>query len=401
MGSRTINLALAAALVMCLSLSVPAHASAAAGVMGGGVKTFAPKKRAGVSVTFRVPGMAPWKVRRGYVRAGRYTRSVRTARLRRAAARPRAAKRRIAVRLPARPVRRRGKVRLVVVIAKTRRSKPRSADEVREVGAIEQPAADVEPVASPPATDSPDAGTSAPGETEQVADPAAAPSEPVAEAAPEPAPTPEPAGEKSLTRPVGSPILSDAEAAARVRRSSWEPRPDNAEENQRVPQAGELDLFLENNISVFADHKALVTGNFTGTTDEIIQWAAWKWGLDEDVLRAVVVKESWWRMSAVGDAGLSFGLTQIKTTFHAGTYPLSNSSTAFNLDYYGALFRYYYEGHASWLNDMDKGQDYAAGDLWGAVGAHFAGRWYTEGAESYIADVKRHLEQRTWESADF
>jgi hypothetical protein len=106
-------------------------------------------------------------------------------------------------------------------------------------------------------------------------------------------------------------------------------------------------------------------------------------------------------MSAVGDNGLSFGLTQIKTTFHAGTYPLSNTSTAFNIDYYGALFRYYYEGHARWLNDMDKGQNYTAGDQWGAIGAHYAGRWHTAAADGYITDVKRHLDQRTWAGAGF
>jgi soluble lytic murein transglycosylase-like protein len=35
-----------------------------------------------------------------------------------------------------------------------------------------------------------------------------------------------------------------------------------------------------------------VTGNFRGTTDEIIRWAAWKWGIDEDLLRAVAARES-------------------------------------------------------------------------------------------------------------
>ena len=30
---------------------------------------------------------------------------------------------------------------------------------------------------------------------------------------------------------------------------------------------------------------ARVTGNFTGTTDMILQWAACKWGIDEDIVR--------------------------------------------------------------------------------------------------------------------
>ena len=35
-------------------------------------------------------------------------------------------------------------------------------------------------------------------------------------------------------------------------------------------------------------------GQFTGTTDEIFQWAACKWGLPDDVLRAIAVRESTW-----------------------------------------------------------------------------------------------------------
>ncbi len=46
-----------------------------------------------------------------------------------------------------------------------------------------------------------------------------------------------------------------------------------------------------------------VDGAFTGTTDQVLQWAACKWGIDEDVVRAQVVKESWWQMSALGDFG--------------------------------------------------------------------------------------------------
>jgi autotransporter family porin len=386
MRSRTIITRLALALALTLSLGAPAASHAASGAMGTtGVKKLSPQKRAGKSVTFRVGRIQPQKIKRGYIRSGRYERRIRTRMLRRAAGRRTAARRKIAVRIPARVALRRQRVRLVVLM-KPRTSKPRHRDPV---GVIEQPAPETTPAVTEPQQTAPTEPTTSP---DSEATPATEPAPAPAEAA---------SGEKATTRPVGSPILSDAEAAAHVRRSSWEPRPGNATANQRVPQPGELDAFMKDNISVYSGHKALVTGNFTGTTDEIIQWAAWKWGLDEDVFRAVVTNESWWRMSAVGDGGLSYGLTQIKTTFHAGTYPLSNTSTAFNVDYYGALFRYYFDGHARWLNDMDKGQNYAAGDMWGAVGAHYAGRWHTDAANGYIADVKRHLDQRTWETADF
>ena len=44
-----------------------------------------------------------------------------------------------------------------------------------------------------------------------------------------------------------------------------------------------------------------MTGNFTGTTDEIIQWTACKWGIDEDVVRAQAAKETYWFQKNVGD----------------------------------------------------------------------------------------------------
>ena len=50
------------------------------------------------------------------------------------------------------------------------------------------------------------------------------------------------------------------------------------------------------------------TGNFTGTTDEIIQWAACKWGFDEDTLRAQVVKESYWTQTTLGDWSTDAGV---------------------------------------------------------------------------------------------
>lgn len=188
---------------------------------------------------------------------------------------------------------------------------------------------------------------------------------------------------------------SDAQAAALVERSPFEPRRENAAANRRTPSAGELAAFRAANETVH-DEDA-VTGDFTGTTDEIIQWAAAKWRLPVDVLRAVASQESTWRMSKVGDAGQSFGLFQIKRTVHGGTWPLSRQSTAFNADYYGAVLRTYLDGHAPWVEDVEHGRPYRRGDLWGAVGAHFAGRWWTAPAVDYIAKVRARLATRDWE----
>ena len=103
------------------------------------------------------------------------------------------------------------------------------------------------------------------------------------------------------TLPPGAALPSGADCAARVRRHPWEPRPENHPANHRVPTADELSFF---NLASwgYADHyHRRVTGAFTGTTDEIIQWAACKWGLDEDTVRAQAVKESNWAQAAAGD----------------------------------------------------------------------------------------------------
>jgi hypothetical protein len=47
---------------------------------------------------------------------------------------------------------------------------------------------------------------------------------------------------------------------------------------------------MENHAAVFGR----VDGQFTGTTDEIIQWAAAKWGLPDNLIRAEAVVESYW-----------------------------------------------------------------------------------------------------------
>ena len=81
-----------------------------------------------------------------------------------------------------------------------------------------------------------------------------------------------------------------------------------------------------------------MTGNFTGTTDEIIQWAACKWGIDEDLVRAQIAVESWWDQRAGGDLTStqsnchpdvrtttgqcpeSFGLLQVRYLYHASAF---------------------------------------------------------------------------------
>ncbi len=206
-------------------------------------------------------------------------------------------------------------------------------------------------------------------------------------------------------RPVGSGPLSDAEAASRVTRDPWEPRPENSWYNHKTPTQAQLDHFRSQNPwSRSSDPpcewmRQKVTGNFTGTTDEIIQWAAHKWGFPEDEFRAIAVAESWWRQPAGGwDGGLmsvTFGALGMQHIDPENG--IHRTSTAFNVDFFAAFMRYYFEGCATWLNTVERGWDYGAGDMWGSFGAWYSGRWHTGAAEWYIAKVQRELWAKTWE----
>jgi hypothetical protein len=149
-----------------------------------------------------------------------------------------------------------------------------------------------------------------------------------------------------------------------------------------------------------------IDGHFTGTTEEIIDWGACKWGLDADILKAVAVQESDWRQSTVSDESnnpqdcvgratppcpTSFGIMQLKHTTLPGSYPLSQQSTAFNVDYYGARIRSCYEGWVTYLHG-----DYGPGDLRDCVGWHWSGHWKDAGAQRYIQRVDRYLDNKPW-----
>ncbi|MEA2249769.1 MAG: hypothetical protein QOG70_11 [Solirubrobacteraceae bacterium] len=202
--------------------------------------------------------------------------------------------------------------------------------------------------------------------------------------------------------PVGQPPLSDRAAAAAVARSPWEPRPRNARATHRVPSAAALRAFHRQSDLPYARR---VTGRFRGTTDEVIQWAAAKWGLAPDLVRSVAAIETWWVMGHVGDHGDSFGLFQVRRPYHCRgrlVCGLFRHDAAFNADYYGAALRSAFDGRQTWLDTVtDNGAPYTAGDLWGAVGLWFAGRWHVPAADAYAVRVQDDLAQRVWSLPSF
>ncbi len=166
-----------------------------------------------------------------------------------------------------------------------------------------------------------------------------------------------------------------------------------------------------------------INGHFTGTTSEILRWAACKWGINQNIVFAQAAVESWWNQTTLGDWGTdaaacppghglgvngtpgqcpqSYGILQNRYPFEQASWPGIADSTAMNADTAYAIWRSCYDGYETWLNNVPHGSTYRAGDAWGCVGRWFAGRWRTAAALQYIAKVKQYLAERIWTTPDF
>jgi hypothetical protein len=226
----------------------------------------------------------------------------------------------------------------------------------------------------------------------------------------------------------GSGPLSDARAAALIT-SQPENRPANAPANEYVPTEPQLRKFYSarnNHGETTVQWNPLyrfVTGRSRlvhASTDDLIQWVAHKWGIPEDVIRAQMMRESGWNMSQLGDRRTvratwysqyprqarlartsdvfsSMGIAQVKWvpdgSIGAGSEPLRWRSTAFNLDFFAATVRYYYDGHCGWC-----GSGYHAGQSWNSVGAWYSPLpWGGPQARLYIYQVQRIIRQKSWQ----
>lgn len=224
----------------------------------------------------------------------------------------------------------------------------------------------------------------------------------------------------------GAALPSEAYCAAHMQRASWEPRPQNTAANQRIPSGAQLAALSVWGAAMGLDPRAdqlrqQMTGGFTGTTDEILQWAACKWGVPVDVVRAEAVVESSWLQSTQGDqtsdqsvcppgtwsggsCNQSYGILQIMYQYNASAWPMSRDDTAFSAEYVYGMIRACYEGWTTYLHAMTPLPGYPAyhaGDLWGCLGRWYSGGWYDQGAIDYIAKVKAVYDQKPWRSPGF
>jgi hypothetical protein len=260
-------------------------------------------------------------------------------------------------------------------------------------------------------------------------------------------------------RPQGSwsSLPSGRQCKKRVHYSTWEPRKQNAVPNHTIPNATAVAASLSarprsTRGGTYAkrwDSWLLprVRGGFAGTTDEIFQWAACKWGLRDNMLRGIAVRESTWfqyetypsgrcvlnygcgdmfssstqpskiycdGLTAVGtyDYQADFGSGICPKTFSIagvmswddpaweapfpawkdnqnGTFPFNRNSTAFAVDYLASYLRGCYEGWVKWLRPE-------GGDIWGCVGSWYSGDWRSSRANGYVRRVKNEILNHTW-----
>ena len=219
--------------------------------------------------------------------------------------------------------------------------------------------------------------------------------------------------------------------------------PANARRNSTVPTTAQLNSYASNgyNANPYSGTWAYAraNGQYTGTTDMIIRWAACKWGIDEDVVRAQTTTEhwSWDQTTAHGDKRTSISQCvngsfavlwnyqcsnccyqtwsnwQTKVYYDWQTWPMIDTSTAFAADYRYADQRACMNGDlADYFNDRPSynghsyARDIAGGNLdtilWGCIGTHYSGDWYDgdsqNGAIWYINFVKGVLARKDWKA---
>ncbi len=270
------------------------------------------------------------------------------------------------------------------------------------------------PPASASVSQSPSPSPSSPSpHSSSSTPPPAAPSPPPAEPSPPPSTTPI----HFRTLPPGAVLPTGAECAHWVRESpEREIRPGNQPANHTIGRHVGAHFFAGDTPPANQRIAPRINGDFTGTTEEILRWAACKWGINQQVVFAQAAAESWWRQGLLGDRGTdgsacppgrkptrkhpqcaqSYGILQNRYSSEKSAWPGLGDSTAMSADTAYAIWRACYDGDETWLNTVQHVGRYHRGDLWGCVGRWLTGRWHTPPAQQYIAKVQAYLHERIW-----
>jgi autotransporter family porin len=227
---------------------------------------------------------------------------------------------------------------------------------------------------------------------------------------------------------AGNPLPDEATCAALVRRGNKEQRTDNTPFNKVLPTAAQIgQLSSWGNPQGFAAAAMpmgkRVSGNFTGTTDEILQWAACKWGFDEDFVRADSYQANGWHQGSVSGwttttslcpsggpirAGMGgsecaqvFGLFGLTWQFHKSAWPMIHDSTPFTVDYSLALQRVCFEGWDSYFKGVGPaGNVYGPNDEFGCAASFYTGGWYDFSTIQQVNHIRDALSSKPWTSGN-
>jgi hypothetical protein len=299
--------------------------------------------------------------------------------------------------------------------------------------------------ALPTPTPTPDPPTPTPGATSTPA----ATSTPTVPT-PTPAPTPTPGPQHFSTLSSSASLPTDAQCAAMIP-ATPENVSANTPFNQTMPTAAQLAAYAANGYTFdyrdsYAQYQR-VDGQYTGSTDMMMRWAACKYGIDEDVVRAQGWIESGWLQGGAGDKGTSqsvcvqgsftalwnttisepggstvscpnccyqsWSLWQTKVYYEWMTWPEIMQSTAFAADYRYADQRACMDGaYTSYFASSTKQPNTYAADianyqsnpdttntdrvLWGCIGMHYSGHWYDSGAQTYINAAQSAMLTQPW-----
>jgi autotransporter family porin len=233
---------------------------------------------------------------------------------------------------------------------------------------------------------------------------------------------------------------------ATVETATW-----NTPFNQTMPTAAQLSAYASNGYTLgykddYTQYKR-VDGQYTGSTDMIMRWAACKYGIDENVVRAQAWVESGWDQGGAGDqrslasecvqgpftalwnASIaepdgdiidvpngcfeSWSAWQTKVYYDWMTWPQIMESTAFAADFryadqracmtgaYTSYFASSAQQPNSYAADVYNYQNHPSAQkttrvLWGCIGMHYSGSWYDSAAQSYISAVQSAMATEPW-----
>ncbi len=284
----------------------------------------------------------------------------------------------------------------------------------------------------------------------------------VSNSAPTPTPSPTTTPVYFPTLSSAAPLPTDAQCAAQLPTTA-ETVSGNTPFNQTLPTAAQLAAYVANNYTFdyrddYTQYQR-VDGNYTGSTDMILRWAACKYGVDENVVRAQAWIESGWQQGGAGDYRTtqsacvqgnftalwnttitepggstvscpnccyqSWSLLQTKVFYEWMTWPEIMQSTAFAADYRfadqracmdGAYTTYMSGRGVTYAADVAAYESNPAGVsanktmanpdgsqmsnqdrvLWGCIGLHYSGGWYDSGAQTYIGEAESAYTTKPW-----